>query len=72
MATGHTDHLNLTKPAYDDAADIEVINDNMDVIDTAIYNLQNKGSANAGKFLVVANDGTVTPTTVPSANGVSF
>ena len=32
----------------------------------------NQGVANAGKFLIVANDGTVTPITVPSAQGVSF
>lgn len=32
----------------------------------------NQGVANAGKFLIVANDGTVTPITVPSAQGVNF
>ena len=31
-----------------------------------------QGSGNAGKFLVVGNDGKVAPVTVPSANGVSF
>lgn len=71
MAT-QTTHLNLTKPATTDYRDITVINGNMDTIDTAIWNLQNKGSANAGKFLIVASDGTVTPTAVPFANGGSY
>lgn len=31
-----------------------------------------QGVGNAGKFLVVGNDGNVVPTTVPFANGVSF
>ena len=70
---GHTTNLNLVLPTYDDDyADIETINGNMTIIDTAIGNINNKGAANAGKFLVVASDGSVTPTTVPSANGVSF
>ena len=32
----------------------------------------NQGSANAGKFLVVGNDGTVAPVEIPAASGVSF
>ena len=71
MATS-TANLGLVKPDLTDIRDITVINGNMDTIDTAIRNLQNKGSANAGKFLIVNNDGDVVPTTVPFANGVSF
>lgn len=71
MATS-TANLGLVKPDLTDTRDITVINGNMDTIDTAIHNLQNKGSANKGKFLIVNNDGDVVPTTVPFANGVSF
>ena len=67
-----TTHLELEKPEYTDTAYISTINGNMDTIDTEIYNLKNKGSANAGKFLIVSSNGDVVPTTVPFANGVSF
>lgn len=40
MAT-QTTHYSLIKPAYDEAADIETINDNMDIIDTQLYNANN-------------------------------
>ena len=43
MAT--TDHYNLVKPAYTDAADIGDINDNMDKIDTALYGMKPKQTA---------------------------
>ena len=43
MAT--TDHYNLTKPEYTDAADIGDINDNMDKIDTALYGMKTKQAA---------------------------
>lgn len=36
MATGHTDKLHLVKPDYDEATDVDVINDNMDLIDAAM------------------------------------
>lgn len=37
------------------------------------YKLDNNfGSVNAGKFLTVGNDGTVTAVSLPSAAGVSF
>lgn len=32
----------------------------------------NQGSGNAGKFMIVASDGTITPTTVPFAEGSEF
>lgn len=71
MAT-YTTNLNMKKPDYSDPRDIKDINDNMDILDSAIRNLQNKGSGNAGKFMVVNNSGDVVPTTVPFANGVNF
>lgn len=71
MATA-TEYLGLVKPDLTDVRDISVINGNMDTLDTTIHNLQNKGSANAGKFLIVNSEGDVVPTTVPFANGVSF
>jgi hypothetical protein len=71
MATT-TEYLGLVKPDLTDVRDISVINGNMDTLDTTIHNLQNKGSVNAGKFLIVNSDGDVVPTTVPFANGVSF
>ena len=67
-----TEHIGLKKPGPTDPANIEDINDNMDLIDAAIYALQNVGPSNEGKFMIVAADGTVTPTTVPFANGGSF
>ena len=36
MATTQTSKLHLVKPDYDESADIEVINDNMDLIDAAM------------------------------------
>ena len=41
MATA-TLHYGFVKPEYSDAADIEDINGNMDEIDTALYNLDQK------------------------------
>jgi len=68
----YTSHLNLKKPEYTDTRDIEDIDDNMDAIDSAIWGLQNVGSPNAGKFMVVDNSGNVVPTTVPFANGGTY
>lgn len=68
----HTEHLGLNKPEYTDTRDIKDINDNMDALDTAIHNLQNKGSGNAGKFMIVDSSGNVVPVTVPFANGGSY
>ena len=36
MATSQTEKLNLVKPDYDETADVDVINDNMDLIDAAM------------------------------------
>jgi len=71
MAT-YTEHIYLKKPAYSDVRDIKDINDNMDLIDETIYGIQNKGQENAGKFMIVGNDGVVAPVTVPFANGGSY
>lgn len=38
----YTPNLNLVKPTYDDACDIEAINGNMDKIDTAVKGVQDK------------------------------
>lgn len=67
-----TTHYNMIKPQYNETADIGDINNNMDTIDGLIYGIKNVGSTNAGKFMVVASDGTVTPTTVPFANGGTY
>ena len=37
-----TDHLHLIKPGSEDTADIADINGNMDIIDDAVYALQQK------------------------------
>ena len=44
MAT-QTDNLHLVKPAYEDAADVDVINDNMDILDAAIAGKKDMQSA---------------------------
>ena len=54
-----TTNLQLTKPAYGEAADIAVINTNMDTIDTAV----------AGK--VTAPSSTVTANTVAVFDGTT-
>ena len=46
MAT-ETTNLHLTKPSYEDLADVSVINDNMDTIDAAVGDLQS-GLADIG------------------------
>ena len=46
------------------------LNDIQDEFDNKLNN--NFGAANAGKFLTVGNDGTVTAVSLPSAAGVSF
>lgn len=42
MAT-NTEHYNLVKPDYTDAADVEQLNGNMDIIDDLIWQLANAG-----------------------------
>lgn len=41
MADTYTSNLNLKKPGYDSPADIADINANMDVIDSAVYQIAN-------------------------------
>ena len=43
MATKTTNY-NLTKPAYDEDADIAVINKNMDIIDTKMKEIEEAGA----------------------------
>lgn len=59
-----TPNIGLRLPEGADAADIADINYNMETIDSEIQAIKNKGAANAGKFLVVGNDGAVTLLTV--------
>lgn len=46
MATKTTNY-NLTKPAYDEDADINVINDNMDIIDAKMKEIEDAGGGGA-------------------------
>jgi hypothetical protein len=55
-----TPNIGLRLPEGADAADVDDFNYNMDKLDTEIQAIKNKGSSNAGKFLVVGNDGAVT------------
>ena len=67
-----TTNLLLNKPAGSDLANIPgIYNDNMDKIDAGVV-LKQQSASDSGKFLVINSSGVVTPTTVPSANGVSF
>ena len=47
MATKTTNY-NLTKPAYDEDADIAVINKNMDIIDAKMKEIENAGGGGGG------------------------
>ena len=47
MATKTTNY-NLTKPAYDEDADIAVINKNMDIIDTKMKEIENASGGSGG------------------------
>lgn len=47
MATKTTNY-NLTKPAYDEDADIAVINANMDIIDAKMKEIENAGGSGGG------------------------
>ena len=72
MSMSTTTNLGLGLPTYDDAADIpEIYNENMQRIDAGAV-IKNQGIGNAGKFLIVGNDGAVVPTTVPFANGGTY
>ena len=54
----NTSHYNLVKPAYDESADIAVINSNMDSVDTQMYkNEQGVNNLQSG-LAIVANGNT--------------
>ena len=42
----NTAHYNLKKPAYGEAADVAVLNSNMDAIDSAMYDLDSDITSN--------------------------
>lgn len=52
MATKTTNY-NLTKPAYDENADIKVINDNMDIIDAKMKEIEDAGG---GSTITIDNE----------------
>ena len=62
MAT-QTTNLHLSKPAYSDAADIAVINSNMDIIDEAVTDIQNDVETLDSAAVKAVND------IAPDANG---
>lgn len=62
MAT-QTTHYSLIKPAYDEAADIETINDNMDTIDEQMFDANSAlGGAKFIRKTCVSSGGKVTYT----------
>jgi len=72
MAT-YTTNLNLTKPDYTDAADVAVINTNMDTIDTAVTaKVPKAGGTMTGDLtytnLIGANNGVSTSSKVDATN----
>lgn len=71
MATT-TPNLKLTKPDYDEASDIAVINANMDLLDTAVAGKQNQLPAGSSGQLLLASGtaGTVTVKT-DTVGGIS-
>ena len=60
MSTSETPNLHLVKPDYDELADIEVINENMDTIDAAVKAVQDSVSTcqPAGKYAIYTDMGT--------------
>lgn len=40
----NTEHYKLVKPDYTESADVKVINGNMDIIDSLLYQLANAGT----------------------------
>ena len=75
MAT-QTTNLHLSKPAYSDAADIAVINSNMDIIDEAVTEIQNdvetldSAAIKAVNDIAPDTDGNVDINTVDFANNL--
>lgn len=81
MATKTTNY-NLTKPAYDEDADIAVINKNMDIIDTKMKEIEDAGGSGSGssvewkqittsgtKIAEVTIDGNKTNVYAPNSSG---
>ena len=67
MATT-TPNLGLVKPDYEDLADIAVINDNSDTIDTAVKDLQDSVSAIQLTWRAVDATATTASTTAPGGH----
>jgi len=72
MSMPETTHFHLLKPEYSDDSDVQVINQNMELIDGALWGLSNYGSANAGKFMIIGNDGSISLLDVANASGGAF
>lgn len=53
-----TSNYNLTKPAYDESADVAVINSNMDIIDTQMYKNAQGVSKLDESIAIVSNNNT--------------
>lgn len=66
MATKTTNY-NLTKPAYDEDADIAVINKNMDIIDSKMKEIEN---ASGGGTQITVDDQLSETSTNPVQNKV--
>ena len=54
----NTSHYNLVKPAYDEAADVAVINGNMDTIDSQMYSNEQGVNDLQNGLAIVANGNT--------------
>lgn len=66
--SSNTTNYNLVKPDYTESADISVINDNMDIIDSTMKtNATNISSLNTNKQSVNDNTLSTTSKTVPGA-----
>ena len=55
MATKTTNY-NLTKPSYNESADISVINQNMDIIDEKMKEIENAGGGGGGSSVTVDSE----------------
>lgn len=64
MAT-HTTHYNLTKPAVGEPMNVGVLNDNADIIDSAMHGLQE--SIDSHGLLVLTGTVTMLPFTITNA-----
>lgn len=64
MMPEYTANYNLIKPGYDETADIKVINENMDTLDTAIKAVEDKAETVSKVVLITEPFDQVTDTTV--------